>query len=89
MDIKELHEKILKMIEGGIEWEKQPFDEHPEAMGYTGTFESSWRFVVASFDVQGQKGYDGAATDLQNGRVIHLPRPTAEVLVQDAEKAVQ
>jgi hypothetical protein len=96
IEMLKLHDKFLAFIKRGrIKWEMLPIKDHPEAMGYTGTYGRSplWRFVVASFDIEnqgfppGSKGYDGTATDLSSGRVIHLPRETATALGQDAEKA--
>jgi hypothetical protein len=57
----------------------------PGATGYIGSGE--FRVVVVSFEVEGSRGYDGAATRVNT--VIHLTRELAEKAFKIAESKVQ
>lgn len=79
---------IAQLIRDGIDWTEQPVDEqHNAARGFIG-IAKNWRFVVASFSIerqgfpQGSRGYDGTA--MADGAIIRLPRPQAQMLVEDA-----
>lgn len=79
---------IETLIAQGINWTEQPISEQQNsARGFIGVV-GNWRFVVASFDIEqqgfppGSRGYDG--TVVGERMIIRIPRPEAQILVEDA-----
>jgi hypothetical protein len=83
---------VDKLIEKGIAWTEQPFDNDPEnghdARGFIGTVDDL-RIVVVSFDIADQgsppksRGHDG--TVMGGSTILRLTRDQAKRLCEDAE----
>jgi len=83
---------VDKLIEKGITWTEQPFDNDPEnkhdARGFIGTVDDL-RMVIVSFDIEdqgfppGYRGHDGTVMD--GSTILRLTRDQTKLLCEDAE----